>query len=125
MATKKPKIETGKQLTPDEKKRKAKMSAILNAGNDDEDDEEEGGGKIESILKLYSKGFTRGEIIHLGGFNKTTVYRQTGEFNKMKKGPIREYYGFEMFESRVERIMKAKKVTREKAVEMIMSADLK
>lgn len=120
---------TEKVLTPAELKRQAKMMQALGRNEDDEEGEGEGedgeGGKIQSILKLYTKGFTRSEIINLGGFNKTTVYRQTGEFNKMKKAPVMNYYGFEMFESRVQRIIKAKRVTRDKAVEMIMQSDLK
>lgn len=118
---------TEKTLTPAEQKRQAKIQAILNAGQDNEDEdgemgEEEGEGKIKSILKLYTKGFTRKEIIQ-AGFNKTTVYRQTGEFNKLKKAPVMDFFGYEMFERRVLRIMASKKISRDKAVELLMSKD--
>ena len=79
--------------------------------------------KIETILALHVKGYTNKEIIE-AGFNKSTVYRQVGEYKKLKRGPIKTYMGFPVFEARVERVMKARKMTREEAVEHIMAKDL-
>ena len=82
------------------------------------------GGKIENILSLYLAGVPPKEIINLG-FNKTTVYRQTGEVKKMRKAPVLKYYGFEMYEARIQRLMSTRKVSRDKAVDMITASDLK
>jgi len=87
------------------------------------EEEGEDGGKIVMILKLYIKGYSRKEIIQ-AGFNKVTVYRQTREYEKMKAAPQLEYYGYEVFEGRVQRLMKAKGLTREQAVETLMAKDL-
>lgn len=100
--------------------RMAKIDELLN-GKDDGESESEGmeGGKIDSILMLHAKGFTNSEIIE-AGFNKSTVYRQVGELKKLQKAPALKYYGHELFEAKVQRIMKAKKLTHQKATEFIL-----
>lgn len=40
-------------------------------------------GLIKQILQLYTNGFTCAQIIAYG-FNKSTVYRQTRELNKLR-----------------------------------------
>lgn len=89
-----------------------------------EDGEEEPAelGKIAQILKCYAKGYKKSEIVK-AGFNKSTVYRQCGEFDKMKKGPIKTFHGFEMYEARINRVMRTKDMTREKAAEWIAAKD--
>lgn len=52
---------------------------------------ENGTGKIAEILRLYNLGFTKAQLMsgeHPSGikYNKNTVYRQVGEFEKRKKG---------------------------------------
>jgi hypothetical protein len=42
----------------------------------------------------------------------------------LKTKPVVKHYGYEMFEGRVNRIMKRYKVTREEAVERIYAHDL-
>lgn len=90
---------------------------------EEEEEEEEGGGKIRNILKLFMKGFTAKEIV-AAGYNKSTVYRQTGELKKLQKGPALEYYGFDLYEARIQRVMAAKKLSRAKAIEYITKADI-
>jgi hypothetical protein len=85
--------------------------------------EDEGAGKIQMILKLHIAGYERSEIVK-AGFNRSTVYRQVGEYEKLKKAPATHYQGFPVFESRVQRVMKAKSLSREKAVQYIMEKDL-
>lgn len=89
----------------------------------EETDEEEGGGKIVNILKLFMKGFTPKEIV-AQGYNKSTVYRQTGELKKLQKGPALTYYGHDLYEARIQRVMAAKKLSRVKAIEHITKADI-
>jgi hypothetical protein len=84
---------------------------------------EEEGGKIKMILTLYIKGYSRKDIIAVG-YNKTTVYRQTGELEKLRKAPAIQYYGFELFEARLQRVMKAKGMTREEAFDLVSSQDI-
>lgn len=90
--------------------------------------EEEGHGKIWHILKCYTRGYSKKDIAHYGKEYKAwaaaTVYRQCGEYDKLRKAPATHYQGFEVFESRVRRIMSAKKLSREKAVEYIYGKDL-
>lgn len=88
-----------------------------------EEGEEGGGGKIETILMLYVKGYAPKDIIK-AGFNKSTVYRQTRQYDQLRKGPITEYYGQIGYEARILRVMKNKKMTREEAVEYITGKDL-
>lgn len=104
-----------------EAKREEKMFQILEQL--EEDGDEEAGGKIKQILTLYVKGFSPKEIIAIG-YNRTTVYRQTNDFKKLQKAPALEYYGYELFESRVRKYMSAKKATRDKAVAALMEKDL-
>lgn len=99
-------------------KREAKMDAAM-----ENFEEEEEGGKVKQILFLYVKGFTPQEIIAYG-YNRTTVYRQTNDYKKLRKAPALEYMGYELFESRVRRYMQAKKVTRDKAVDVLIAKDL-
>jgi hypothetical protein len=84
---------------------------------------DEGHGKIWHILKAYIAGYERKDIVAYG-YNPSTVYRQTGEYDKLRKAPATHYQGFEVFESRVQRIMRAKKLDRKKAVEYIYAKDL-
>lgn len=107
-------------------KKQARMNAVLGNDPDAEDegeDDGEGAGKIVSILKLYTKGFTKKDIVAYG-FNRSTVYRQCKELDKAKQGPLTNYYGFEAYEGRIQRLMKAKGWTREKAVEFILQKDI-
>lgn len=87
------------------------------------DEDGEGGGKIYQILKLHIAGYERKDII-AAGYNRTTVYRQIGEYEKLRKAPATHYQGFAVFETRVQRVMQRKGITREQAVEFIMQKDL-
>lgn len=90
----------------------------------EEDGEEIGeGGKIRAILMLWIKGYSRKDII-AAGYNKSTVYRQVGEYEKLKKAPAISYQGYQIFEGRVQAIMSAKKCSREKALQIIQGKDL-
>ena len=106
-------------------KTRARMDKALGrTGEDDEESEDgEGDGKIVSILKLYTKGFSKKEIVAYG-YNRSTVYRQCKELDRAKKGPLMQYYGFEAYEGRIQRVMKAKGMTRDKAVEYILAKDI-
>lgn len=108
------------KATPAPVKLSKKALAAIEAVENGELDEE---GKIASILYLWVAGVPRKEIIAMG-FNKTTVYRQVGEFEKLKKAPALEYYGYELFESRVQKVIKAKKLDRKAAVEFLLNKDL-
>jgi hypothetical protein len=110
---------TGKQKTQVDPKRLAAMEAILE--NILEDGEE--GGKIHAILTLHIKGFSNVEIVEVG-FNKSTVYRQVGEYKKLKKAPATHYQGFPIYEARIQRVMKSKNCTREKAIAFIDKSDI-
>lgn len=101
-------------------KRAQKMEDILEAFWEDSEDE---AGKVKEILLLYTKGFEPKEIVAYG-YNRTTVYRQTGDYKKLRKAPALQYMGFELFETRVRKYMAAKKVTRDKAVDALMEKDL-
>lgn len=90
---------------------------------DSEDEDEEPGGKIDDILRLYTAGVPRSYIVRLG-YNKSTVYRQTRELDKFKKAPALEYYGHDLYEARLQRVMKSKSVTRDEAAEIILTNDL-
>lgn len=87
-------------------------------------EEGEEGGKIHCILTLHIKGFSNMEIVE-AGFNKSTVYRQVGEYKKLKKAPAVEYQGFPIYEARVRRVMQSKGLTREKAISYIDKMDIK
>ena len=98
------------------------------ADNSESDDLEnstedsEGPGKIVMILRLFTQGYSRKEIIS-AGYNKSTVYRQTGEFMKLKKAPALKMHGFELYEARVQRLMARKNLSRNEAVEIIAEKD--
>lgn len=85
--------------------------------------EGEGPGKIVQILRLYTAGYSPKEIIK-AGFNKSTVYRQTGELKKLKAAPALKMHGFELYEARVQRLMSRKNLSRDQAVEEIALKDL-
>lgn len=110
-----------KAVKADDKKHAARMAKIetLLTGSDDGETEGVEGGKIESILMLHAKGFTNKEIVE-AGFNKSTVYRQVGELKKLQKAPAMQYYGHDLFEAKVQRVMKSKKLTHAKATEFIL-----
>lgn len=85
-------------------------------------EDSEGPGKIVMILRLFTQGYSRKEIISVG-YNKSTVYRQTGEFMKLKKAPALKMHGFELYEARVQRLMARKNLSRNEAVEIIAEKD--
>lgn len=97
--------------------------AELTTGDEEIDDGIEAGGKIKMIIKLFARGYTRKEIISVG-FNKSTVYRQTKEFMKLKTAPVVKFYGYEMYEARIQRLVSSKNITREEAAEIIAEKDL-
>lgn len=88
-----------------------------------EEGDGEAGGKIVTILRCWRAGYTRAEIVK-AGFNRTTVYRQVGDYEKLRKAPAKSYYGFELYEARVQRLMQRKKLTREQAIEKIAELDI-
>lgn len=100
-----------------------KAAAALDAFDNDELELEEGAGKIAAILALYTAGVPKGMIIKNCGFNKVTVYRQCGELDKLKKAPALHFHGYELFEIRVQKYMKAKKVDRKTAVNALIEKD--
>lgn len=89
----------------------------------DSEDGEEGGGKIVTILRLHRAGYSRVEIV-AAGFNRSTVYRQVGELEKLRKAPATSYYGFELYEARVQRVMHRKGLTRDQAINYITDQDI-
>lgn len=93
------------------------------ADKEAEGDEEEAAGKIVTILRCWRAGYTRAEIVK-AGFNRSTVYRQVGDYERWRKAPAKEYYGFELYEGRVQRIMKRKSMTRDQAIEYIAEQDI-
>lgn len=97
--------------------------AISDFKKAEEEGENEDGGKIAQILALFVSGVPQKEIVDLG-FNRTTVYRQTGELKKLQKAPALEYYGFDLFERRLQNVMKAKKLSREDAFNLVSEADI-
>lgn len=104
------------------------LRSLSESDEDDEDSDvgdtgEEGKGKIWHILKLYIRGYLRTDIVAVG-FNRSTVYRQCGEYDKLRKAPATHYQGFEVFEMRVKRLMSAKKISREDAVKLIYAKDM-
>lgn len=108
-------------------KRLKQMNAILdriNGGDDEESDEEGSAGKIQCILTLHIKGFSNSEIV-AAGFNKSTVYRQVGEYKKLKKAPATHYQGFPIYEARVQQVMKKKACSRAEAIKWIDQQDIK
>jgi hypothetical protein len=89
-------------------------------GGDDEDGVE--GGKCARIIALHISGLKNKEIIELG-FNKSTVYRQVGEFKKLQKAPALSYLGFDLYEARIRSTMQRFKMSREKAVAKLAEID--
>jgi len=69
---------TGRLITP-----KAKEQKESEVPNETKKEPADGSGKIAQILKLHDEGKTHKEIIERG-FNKSTVYRQIGEYKKRK-----------------------------------------
>lgn len=88
-----------------------------------DDEEGEGMGKIAMILKLYVQGYSKKEIVK-SGYNKSTVYRQCKEYDNLHKAPITKFHGYDVYEGRIQRIMKNKGFTREQAAEWISAKDL-
>lgn len=102
----------------------ARIENILGVNDEDGEAEEgEGEGKIAQILRLYVKGISRKDIVAFG-FNKSTVYRQSKELDRYKKAPAMQYFGHDLYEARIQRLMKAKGISRDKAVTTIASKDL-
>ena len=106
----------------------AKLDGEDEAGEGDGEDE--GEGKIKRIIRLFVAGYSPKEICTPwekggAGFNKSTTYRQTGEFKKQKSAPLLTFgtTGFTVYEARVQRMMANKKITREKAEEIIAEKD--
>jgi hypothetical protein len=91
--------------------------------DDNSEDGEQEKGKIWWILHLYNTGYERKDIVK-AGFNRSTVYRQCGEFDKLRKGHVREMYGLKLYEARIEMVMSRKKVGREEAIQIIAAKDL-
>jgi hypothetical protein len=99
-------------------------------GEENEGEEGEGEGKVKRIVRLYIAGYSAKEICGKAekggaGFNKSTTYRQIGEYKKLLVAPALTFgtTGFQLYEARIQRMMQAKKVTREKAVEIITQKD--
>lgn len=95
----------------------AKLQKVLDSMEEGEEEVE--GGKIANILFLFTKGFTKKQIVDQG-FNRSTVYRQVKELEKLQKAPVMEYYGYEVFEAKVQRMAKAKGITRDAAYKLMM-----
>jgi hypothetical protein len=97
---------------------------LARMGDDDgEDASPEGEGKIVKILRLHRAGYTRSEIVK-AGFNRSTVYRQVGDFERWRTAPQTHYMGFELYEARITRIMKRKNMTRDEAANYIAEQDI-
>jgi hypothetical protein len=111
-APKAPKVAKAKKLMPIEDY----MDKLEEEGELEE-------GKIVIILKLWIKGYSRKDIISVG-YNKVTVYRQVGEYEKLKKAPALNYMGYELYEARIQRLMAKKKISREDAVEVLAQVDM-
>lgn len=122
MATKKATVKTDKKEIKLSAKAKAAVKKLTDEDGENEEDEE-GGGKIAAIMALYVAGVPRRYIISVLGFNKTTVYRQTGEFEKLKKAPALKFHGYELYEARILRLMASKKLSRDKAIARIEELD--
>jgi len=88
-----------------------------------DDEDGEGSGKIVTILRLWREGYTRSEIVK-AGFNRSTVYRQVGDFERWRTAPQTHYMGFELYEARILRVMKKKGMTRDEAAQYIADQDL-
>lgn len=80
-------------------------------------------GKIDLIIKCFARGYSAKEIVKEGGFNRSTVYRQTREFTNFKTAPVLKFHGYEMYEARIRRIMDKKSLSREEAEEYIAEKD--
>jgi len=105
------------------------VQKLMEALEENGEGPETGHGKIYLILKCYIRGkFSKAEIAaygrEYGAWSPVTVYRQISTYDELKKMPATHYQGFDVFESRVQRLMKGKGMSREKAVDYIMSKDL-
>lgn len=124
VATKAPR--TGPKLPIEEAV--ARLADKLEEAAEESGDEDQGKGKIWHILKLFTMGYEKKDIARYGketnSWSPVTVYRQAGEYEKLRKAPATHFQSFEIFEMRVKRIMAAKKFNREAAVEYIYSKDL-
>lgn len=130
-ASKKPaaKKAASKKATPapEEKKRKGRkvievnperVEKAVNLLEEEGLEPGEGGGKIEAILLLHSKGFSKKEIVE-AGFNKSTVYRQVNELEKLQQKPVLEYFGHTAYAGKIARQVKGHKVSVKEAVELL------
>lgn len=111
------------KTAPVKKIKKSPKKAIEDVLEAVQEDGEETGGKIAQILLLWAKNYTRKDIVK-AGFNRSTVYRQVAEFEKMKKAPVMSYFGHDMYEGRIQRVMATKKMSRDAAVKFIASKDI-
>lgn len=112
------------ELTPSLRAKMEKVLGFEDGEDGEPEGDEESTGKIANILRLWVKGFTRKDIVAFG-FNRSTVYRQVGELEKYKKAPALQYFGHDLFEARIQRVMKAKSLSRSKAVDFITDQDTK
>ncbi len=118
--------ETAKPAAPKKSRRKPIEEFIAQVTGDDDGEEQEDGeglGKIAMILKCYVQGYTKKEIVK-AGYNKSTVYRQCKEYDNLHKAPITKFHGYDVYEGRIQRVMKNKNFTREQAAEWIAAKDL-
>lgn len=84
--------------------------------------EGEAAGVCYQIIKLFTKGYSRVDIV-AAGYNRSTVYRQTNEYTKLRNAPATTYLGFELYEARIQRVMRTKKISREEAIQHITDKD--
>jgi len=113
-----PKVEAkiAYRLTAKQLSKMEKCLGLSDSSDEDfEMDEESITGKIDSILKLFTAGFSKKDIIAFG-FNKTTVYIQTRELTKRTKLPDLYYHGHELYEKQLREQVAALKATREKVL---------
>ena len=92
-------------------------------GEDGDVESEEGEGKIFRILRLYRAGYSQKEIVSVG-YNRSTVYRQCGEYEKFRKAPAMSMFGLELYEARIQRMMNRKKISRDEAVGILSEKDM-
>ena len=126
MSTKKAAATATPVATVKKSRRKPIEEFIAQVTGEDEGEELEEGeglGKIAMILKCYVQGYTKKEIVK-AGYNKSTVYRQCKEYDNLHKAPITKFHGYDVYEGRIQRIMKNKNMTREQAAEWIAAKDL-
>lgn len=107
-----------KQATSTPEVLPAKLQEVLEEIEEVNEGGEEGG-KIQNILYLFNQGFTKKQIVD-AGYNRSTVYRQVRELEKLQKAPALEYYGYPLFEAKVQQLAKRKGITRDAAYKQLM-----